>query len=154
MLSWCARNKPIRFSSSSLSDFRVVYPCGTSPLSTACITLGYASEGRPRRYVLNETMCTWTADAKGLVGYRHTPTAPKMGARTGAMAATKSSTSARVRSAICCGKGNHAVSRGICWSELCSGWDWSTPTNRPEANTKVENSQCWIDARMRSNWAE
>ena len=44
-----ARNKPIRFSSSSLSDFRVVYPCGTSPLSTACITLGYASERRPRR---------------------------------------------------------------------------------------------------------
>ena len=97
-------------------------------------------------------MCNWTAVAKGLVGYQHTPTAPKMGARTEAMAATKSSTSARVRSAICCGKGNPAVSRGICWSELCNGWDWSTPTNRPEANTKVEYSQCWTDAHMRSNW--
>ena len=108
-----ARNRPIRFSFNCHSDFKVVYPCGISLLSTACTTRGYLNERRPWRYVQKDTMCTWTAMERGLVGYLHTPTAPKIGAKTGAMVPTKSSTSASVRSAICCGIGNPAVSHGI-----------------------------------------
>ena len=96
-----------------LLDFRVVYPCGISPLSTAFTTRGYGNAGHPWRYVQKDTTCTWTDMARGFVGYRHTPTAPKIGARTGAIVTTKSSTSVNVRSALCCGIGNPAVSHGF-----------------------------------------